>query len=75
MFIRASTLLFPVLALSSVVAAAPEPIAVRTDSCSNGTLQCCGSTFSVISYRALPFLDMAVNHSFIRRLPNLTPIY
>ncbi|KIM61506.1 hypothetical protein SCLCIDRAFT_874552 [Scleroderma citrinum Foug A] len=47
MFARASALLLPVLALSSVVVAAPEPIAARGDgsSCSNGTLQCCGSTF------------------------------
>ncbi|KIM53113.1 hypothetical protein SCLCIDRAFT_139587 [Scleroderma citrinum Foug A] len=46
MFIRISALLLPVLALSSVVAAAPEPIVARDgSSCSNGTLQCCTSTF------------------------------
>ncbi|KAL4061877.1 fungal hydrophobin-domain-containing protein [Scleroderma yunnanense] len=46
MFIRASALLLPVVALSSVVAAAPEPISARGgSSCSNGTLQCCTSTF------------------------------
>ncbi|KAL4081298.1 hypothetical protein V8B97DRAFT_1913384 [Scleroderma yunnanense] len=47
MFIRASALLVPVVALVSVVAAAPEPIVARNDgSCSSGTLQCCQSTTS-----------------------------
>ena len=61
MFIRASTLLLPVLALSSVVAAAP---AERTDSCSNGTLQCCTSTYSV-SCHALMLLETAINYSLV----------
>ncbi|KAG6334436.1 hypothetical protein ID866_4650 [Astraeus odoratus] len=48
MFIRASTLLFPVFALSALSAAAPESIVARTSSssCSNGTLQCCNQTFT-----------------------------
>ena len=58
MFIRVSALLLPVLALSSVVAAAPEPIVARDgSSCSNGTLQCCTSTFDV-SYHALLVPEM-----------------
>ncbi|KIM57926.1 hypothetical protein SCLCIDRAFT_129401 [Scleroderma citrinum Foug A] len=44
MFIRVSAFLLPVLTLSSVVAAAPDSIAAR-DTCSNGTLQCCTSTY------------------------------
>ncbi|KAG6329600.1 hypothetical protein ID866_9489 [Astraeus odoratus] len=45
MFIRASTLLFPVFALSALVAAAPAPESiVARDVCSNGNLQCCGQT-------------------------------
>jgi len=67
MFIRASALLLPVLALSSVVAAAPEPIVARDgSSCSNGTLQCCTSTFDV-SYHALlvPEMTEPTHFSFI----------
>ncbi|KIM61510.1 hypothetical protein SCLCIDRAFT_874652 [Scleroderma citrinum Foug A] len=54
MFIRASTLLLPVIALSSVVAAAPEPVARGggSSSCSNGTIQCCGSTFQATQSNA-----------------------
>jgi len=61
MFIRPSALLLPVLALSSVVAAAPEPIAARTgSSCSNGTLQCCTSTFDVSCHTFL-LPEMTIN--------------
>ncbi|KAL4076449.1 fungal hydrophobin-domain-containing protein [Scleroderma yunnanense] len=53
MFIRASALLLPVLALSSVAAAAPEAIVARGgDSCSNGTLQCCQTTTSATQTNA-----------------------
>ncbi|KIM61504.1 hypothetical protein SCLCIDRAFT_1215971 [Scleroderma citrinum Foug A] len=46
MFFRASALLLPVVALSSLVAAAPEPVARGGGaSCSNGTAQCCNSTY------------------------------
>ncbi|KIM61505.1 hypothetical protein SCLCIDRAFT_121918 [Scleroderma citrinum Foug A] len=45
MFIRASSLLLPVLVLSSVAAAAPGPIVARaSSSCGNGSLQCCDNT-------------------------------
>lgn len=48
MFFRASALLLPVVALSSLVAAAPEPVARGGGaSCSNGTAQCCNSTYEV----------------------------
>ena len=60
MFIRASTLLLPVIALSSVVVAAPEPVARGGSSCSNGTLQCCDTTYAA-SYLALLLSEMAVN--------------
>ncbi|KAL4081296.1 fungal hydrophobin-domain-containing protein [Scleroderma yunnanense] len=47
MFIRASALLVPVLALPSLVAAAPEPIVQRGGvSCSNGQQQCCNSSMN-----------------------------
>ncbi|KAG6337312.1 hypothetical protein ID866_1774 [Astraeus odoratus] len=47
MFVRASTFLFPVVALSTLVAAAPAPESiVARDVCSNGTLQCCGQTLT-----------------------------
>ena len=63
MFIRASTLLLPILALPSVVAAAPEPIAARDDSsCDYGTLQCCSSIYPV-SYHTLLLQERTVNHS------------
>jgi len=65
MFFRASTLLLPVIALSSVVAAAPEPITARTgSSCSNGTLQCCGSTYKA-SYLILFISETAVNQLLV----------
>lgn len=48
MFIRASSLLLPVLVLSSVAAAAPGPIVARaSSSCGNGSLQCCDNTVEV----------------------------
>lgn len=48
MFIRASCLFLPALALSLVAAAAPGPIVARASSnCSNGSLQCCQSTMEV----------------------------
>ncbi|KAG6327186.1 hypothetical protein ID866_11903 [Astraeus odoratus] len=50
MFIRASTLLFPVLAAASLVAAAPEAVVARgggtTTTCSNGNAYCCNQTFT-----------------------------
>ncbi|KIM61512.1 hypothetical protein SCLCIDRAFT_1215978 [Scleroderma citrinum Foug A] len=49
MFIRASGLLVPIVALSSMVAAAPGPVARTDGSCSNGTLQCCQSTSTATS--------------------------
>ncbi|KAG6337308.1 hypothetical protein ID866_1770 [Astraeus odoratus] len=53
MFIRASTLLLPVITLSALVAAAPEPVVARggTD-CSNGTLQCCSQTLDATQTNA-----------------------
>jgi len=47
MFISASTLLLPVVALSSFVAAAPGAIAARGNSCSSGVLQCCLDKYEV----------------------------
>ncbi|KAL4076447.1 fungal hydrophobin-domain-containing protein [Scleroderma yunnanense] len=52
MFIRASSLLLPVVALSSVVAAAPAAIAARDNSCSSGTLQCCNTVMDSTSSSA-----------------------
>ena len=49
MFIRASPLFLPVLALSSVVTAAPATLSARDNSCSSGAVQCCNSVFSVRS--------------------------
>ncbi|KAG6337309.1 hypothetical protein ID866_1771 [Astraeus odoratus] len=48
MFMRISTLFFPVVALAAFVAAspAPESVAARQDICSNGTLQCCSQTLT-----------------------------
>ena len=63
MFTRASTLLSPILALSSVVATASEPIAARGgSSCNNGIMQCCAYTYPV-SYHALLLQERTVNHS------------
>lgn len=45
-FIQASTLLLPVLALSSPIIAEPDPIAARGgDKCSGGSPQCCQTTY------------------------------
>ncbi|KIM61516.1 hypothetical protein SCLCIDRAFT_875079 [Scleroderma citrinum Foug A] len=51
MFIRASSLILPVVALSSVVSAAPASLSTR-DSCSGGTVQCCNTVFSSSSSSA-----------------------
>ena len=47
MFFRASALLLPVVALSSLVAAAPEPVARGGAACSNGVAQCCNTVTEV----------------------------
>ena len=47
MFFRASALLLPVVALSSLVMAAPEAVARGGDVCSNGVTKCCESTHEV----------------------------
>ena len=63
MFICASTLLLPILALPSVVATASEPITARDDSsCNNGIMQCCNYTYPV-SYHALLLQERTVNRS------------
>ncbi|KAI6019191.1 hypothetical protein EDC04DRAFT_3144081 [Pisolithus marmoratus] len=50
MYIRASTLLFPVFALASLVAAAPGDIEARGGgSCTSGTQLCCAQTFAANS--------------------------
>ncbi|KAI5995396.1 hypothetical protein EDC04DRAFT_2612988 [Pisolithus marmoratus] len=47
MYIRASTLLFPIFTLASLTAAAPRGIRVRGGgSCTSGTELCCGQTFA-----------------------------
>ncbi|KIM61532.1 hypothetical protein SCLCIDRAFT_25836 [Scleroderma citrinum Foug A] len=52
MFFRVSTLLLPVVALSSFVAAAPGAIAARGASCATGVLQCCMSTSTATTQNA-----------------------
>ena len=47
MFFRASALLLPVVALSSLVMAAPEAVARGDAVCSNGQVKCCDSTHEV----------------------------
>lgn len=52
MFFRASTLLLPVVALSSLAAAAPNAVARGSSgsSCGNGnTMQCCNQTYTTTS--------------------------
>ncbi|KAI6019161.1 hypothetical protein EDC04DRAFT_2607507 [Pisolithus marmoratus] len=52
MYIRASTLLFPVFALASLVAAAPGDITTRGGgggSCTSGTQLCCAQTLAADS--------------------------
>ena len=67
MFIRASSLILPVVALSSVVSAAPASLSTR-DSCSGGTVQCCNTVFSVGPHAVL--IPEETNHrrTFIRSL-------
>ncbi|KAI6019167.1 hypothetical protein EDC04DRAFT_2901809 [Pisolithus marmoratus] len=48
MYIRASVLLFPIFALASLAAAAPEGVKARGGggSCTSGTGLCCAQTFN-----------------------------
>ncbi|KIJ16302.1 fungal hydrophobin [Paxillus involutus ATCC 200175] len=54
MFMRLSTLLFPIVALAAVATAAPGILEVRTlaDQCTTGSLQCCKSTIQSTSMSA-----------------------
>ncbi|KAG6329271.1 hypothetical protein ID866_9818 [Astraeus odoratus] len=46
MFIRAHTLLVPVLAVASLATAIPEAIVARAGKCSNGSEYCCTTTYT-----------------------------
>ncbi|KAF9230907.1 hydrophobin [Melanogaster broomeanus] len=47
MFIRTSSLLFPIVALAAVATAAPGALEARTDSnCNTGSAQCCNNTYT-----------------------------